>query len=208
MKELLTEYFGEIFEEGLMNEIADCGIIKKVKQDEALMNIGQRISHMPLLIDGVIKVSRMDESGEEMFLYFLSSGQTCAMTLNCCMGSADSEIIALADVDSTLILVPVEKLEEWMIKYKSWRVFVMNSYNFRMNEILNAVDHLAFKKLDERLWKYLFDKAKATSSNSINSTHQQIALDLNSSREVISRLLKQLENTGRIELMRNQIKIL
>lgn len=208
MRELLKQHFSEILEEALLDEIALCGILKHVAPDEELMGIGQRITQMPLLLEGAIKVNRMDESGEEMFLYYLSSGQTCAMTLNCCMGTAISEITAVADLQSTLILVPVEKLEEWMVKYKSWRSYVMNSYNFRMMELLNAVDNLAFKKLDERLWSYLLDKVRATSSTTIKSTHQQIAFDLNSTREVISRLLKQLEKMGRIQLMRNQIKIL
>ena len=121
---------------------------------------------------------------------------------------AENAQIAIAEKDSELVFIPVEKLEEWMIKYSSWRSFVIDSYDIRLNEMLEAIDTLAFLKMDERLFKYLIDKVQIMRSTELHTTHQEIAVDLNTSRVVVSRLLKQLENEGRIKLFRNKIEVL
>jgi CRP/FNR family transcriptional regulator len=124
------------------------------------------------------------------------------------MGNAVSQIRAVVEEDARLVMVPTEKMEEWIVKYRTWRSFVLNAYNNRMNELLGAIDALAFKKLDERLWIYLTDKVKITSSTMLSVTHNEVAYELNSSRVVISRLLKQLENQGKIKMHRNSIEVL
>ena len=130
------------------------------------------------------------------------------MTMACCMGDTKSEIRAVAETDAKLIMVPIQKMEEWTIKYKSWRNFVFSSYHVRLNELLSTLDSIAFQKMDERLIGYLKEKARVTNDDIIHSTHQEIAYDLHSSRVVISRLLKKLEEMGKIKLHRNYIKIL
>jgi len=130
------------------------------------------------------------------------------MTLTCCMGDSRSEIRAIAETDAKLIMIPVRKMEEWTAKYRSWRNFVFESYHSRLNELLNTVDSIAFKNMDERLVEYLKEKARITRSNSLNNTHQEIAYELHTSRVVISRLLKKLELMGRISLHRNHIELL
>lgn len=203
----LQENYGHLFEDELINDIVQNGTIREIHEGHKLMEIGDYVKSMPLLISGVIKVLREDGDGDELLLYFLEYGDTCAMTLTCCMGHTKSEIRAIAETNTRLIMVPVQKMEEWLAKYSSWRNFVLQSYHNRLNEMLETVDSIAFLRMDERLLKYLRDKARVTHDNLIHTTHQQIAYELHTSRVVVSRLLKKLENLGEIELHRNQIKL-
>ena len=207
IQDLKLEY-GKIFEEELINEIVQVGTFKEVPEGYKLMEIGDYIKGMPLLISGVIKILREDEDGDELLLYYLEKGDTCSMTMACCMGDTKSEIRAVAETNAKLIMVPIHKMEEWISKYKSWRNFVFNSYHLRLNELLSTLDSIAFQKMDERLIGYLKEKARVNKGDIIHNTHQEIAYDLHSSRVVISRLLKKLEELGKIKLHRNYIKIL
>lgn len=204
----LTEQYGYLFEDELINEINEIGIYKEIQEGTHLIEIGGYIKAMPLLIEGAIKILREDDKGDELVLYFLEQGDTCAMTLSCCIGRAKSEIRAIAETNTKLIMIPVEKMEFWLGKYKSWQQFILQSYHNRMTELLEAIDTIAFLKMDERLFKYLKDKAMVNHNEVINVTHQDIASDLHTSRVVISRLLKKLEINGKIVLKRNSIKIL
>ncbi|NJM79213.1 MAG: Crp/Fnr family transcriptional regulator [Flavobacterium sp.] len=208
MKEILEQAYGYIFEEDLLHEIEKVATYKEFKAEDYLIEIGDYIKSMPLLLNGAIKILREDENGDELLLYFLERGDTCAMTLTCCMGKSKSKIRAIAENDGAMFMIPVEKMEEWLTKYKTWRNFVFESYNIRLNEMLEAIDTLAFMNLDERLYKYLTDKAKVIGNTEINNTHQQIAYDMHTSRVVISRLLKSLELQGKIKLHRNKIEII
>lgn len=208
MRDILEQAYGYIFEEALLDEIAKVAVYKEFKADDYLIEIGDYIKTMPLLLTGAIKILREDENGDELLLYFLERGDTCAMTLTCCMGQSKSRIRAIAETDGAMLMIPVEKMEEWLTKYKTWRNFVFDSYNVRLNEMLEAIDTLAFMNLDERLYKYLTDKAKVIGDTEIKNTHQEIAYEMHTSRVVISRLLKALELQGRIKLHRNKIEIL
>ena len=207
IEELKTNY-GHLFENELLQEINNVGVFKEIPEDFTLIEVGQYIKSMPLLVSGVIKILREDTDGDELLLYFLEKGHTCAMTLSCCIGNSKSEIKAIAETDSKLIMVPIQKMEEWTSKYKTWRNFVFNSYHNRLMEMLDTIDNIAFLKMDKRLLKYLHDKVKVTNDREINSTHQEIAYDLHTSRVVISRLLKTLENQNVIVLQRNRIILL
>ncbi|MDP2688099.1 MAG: Crp/Fnr family transcriptional regulator [Aequorivita sp.] len=208
MLHYLKENFTNIFEDELIEEINQVGTLKEVKEGEKLIEIGDYVRSMPLLISGVIKILREDEDGDELLLYFLERGDTCAMTLTCCLGQTKSEIRAIAEIDTTLIMIPIQKMEEWTGKYKTWRNFVFQSYHARLTEMFETIDSIAFLKMDERLVKYLQNKQKVTNDSLINSTHQEIAYELHTSRVVVSRLLKKLESLGKIELYRNSIKII
>lgn len=208
MIEALQEQYGYLFEDELLAEIGSDGIFKKVSKGAMLIDIGDSISYMPLLLKGAIKILREDDAGDELLLYFLEQGDTCAMTFSCCLGKNKSEIRAVAEGDSELLMVPVEKMEVWMSKYKSWQRYILDSYHTRMMELMETVDTLAFLRMDERLLKHLQDKAKVIHDETINTTHQDIAYDLHTSRVVISRLLKKLEKEGKIEMHRNHIKVL
>ena len=204
----LRSSFGNSFEEALLADIAQVGTFKEVPAGFKLMEIGDYIRFMPLLVDGVIKILREDSEGDELLLYYLEQGDTCSMTMACCLGDSQSEIRAIAETDSKLIMVPIRKMEEWTGKYRSWRNFVFESYHNRLNELLSTVDSIAFMNMDERLMEYLLRKAEVNKGKVISNTHQEIAYDLHSSRVVISRLLKKLEKMGQIKMNRNHIELL
>lgn len=204
----LKEKYGGVFEAALVNEMNQLATIKEIKEGEHLMEIGNYIRSMPLILEGAVKVLREDENGDELLLYFIEGGETCAMTITCCLGNTRSEIRAIAEKDTRMIMLPIQKMQEWMDKYSSWRSFILSSYQNRMMELLNTIDKIAFLRMDERLLDYLKEKRKIGDDDFIKSTHQEIAYELHTSRVVISRLLKRLENDGYIELHRNKIKIL
>jgi CRP/FNR family transcriptional regulator len=208
MKELLQQTYGHLFEENLINDIVASSTLRDFKEGDVLIDFGDFIKKMPLLISGAIKILREDFDEGELLLYFLEKGDTCAMTMACCLGETKSEIRAVAETKGQVIMIPVEKMEEWLGKYKSWRNYVFNSYNNRLKEMLTAIDNLAFMNMNERLLNYLFEKAKVNKSREVLNTHQEIAYDLHTSRVVISRLLKALERAGRIKLNRATIEIL
>ena len=203
----LKNNYGHLFEDALLNEINQVGTFKEVPEGFKMMEIGDYVKAMPLLVSGVIKILRKDTDGDELLLYFLEKGDTCAMTLTCCVAQTKSKIRAIAETDSKLIMIPIQKMEEWSEKYKSWRHFVFESYNNRLNEMLETIDSIAFLKMDERLIKYLVEKVRISKNNTIYKTHQEIAYELHTSRVVISRLLKKLETLGKIELNRSYILI-
>jgi len=208
MKELLKTTYGFIFEDNLIDEIAEVSLLRDFSEGDVLIDFGDYIKKMPLLIEGAIKILREDFDEGELLLYFIEKGDTCAMTMACCMGETKSEIRAVAETNGKVIMIPVHKMEEWLGKYKSWRNYVFNSYNNRLKEMLNAIDNLAFMNMDERLMNYLIDKSKINHSKEIHTTHQEIAYDLHTSRVVVSRLLKALENGGKIRLHRASIELL
>lgn len=204
----LVQNYGYLFEDELLKEIHNIGVYKDVKEGEVLIEIGDYIKSMPLLMKGAIKILREDNDGEELALYFIERGDTCTMTLSCCVGHAKSEIRGVAETDAQLIMIPVQKMSEWMQKYKSWQEFILQSYHSRMMEMLEAIDTIAFLKMDERLLKYLRDKAMVSHNDELHVKHKDIAQDLHTSRVVISRLLKKLENDKKIKLYRNRIKVI
>ena len=208
IREKLNEFYKVVFEPELIDEIVKVGTYKKIKENELLLDIGDNFDRIPLMLTGAIKISREIKNGDEIVLYFLERGDTCTITFGSGLNSTKSKVRGIAEKPSEVIFIPVEKLEEWMVKYKSWRNFVIESYNIRLNEMLEAVDTLAFLKMDQRLYKYLTDKVKIMRSTTLNTTHQEIAIDLNTSRVVVSRLLKQLENEGKIQLFRNKIEVI
>ncbi|MCB9235059.1 MAG: Crp/Fnr family transcriptional regulator [Bacteroidia bacterium] len=205
---LLREQYGYLFEEKLMQDILKVGQFAVIPEGNTLIEIGQAIIHMPLLLEGAIKILREDKEGNELLLYYLEHGDTCMMSMTCCMGQKKSKIRAVAEETSKMILIPVEYMDRWLNEYPSWKSFVFESYQSRMDEFLETIDSIAFMNMDERLLKYLTDKAKVTHKMTIENTHQEIAYDLHTSRVVISRLLKQLENAGKITLHRNRIELL
>ncbi len=208
IREKLNEFYKVVFEQELLDEIVEVGTYKKIRENELLLDIGDNFNRIPLMLTGAIKISREVNNGDEIVLYFLERGDTCTISFGSGLTSTKSKIRGIAEKESEVIFIPVHKLEEWMIKYKSWRSFVIDSYNIRLNEMLEAIDTLAFMKMDQRLYKYLTDKVKIMRDTTLNTTHQEIAIDLNTSRVVVSRLLKQLENQGKIKLFRNKIEVI
>lgn len=205
--ELLRNYFPQLSELGLREEISEVGKVMSFPAGEMIMDYGSYIKVMPLVIKGSIKVSREGDDGEEIFLYYLQGGDACTMTFTCCLRDKQSEIRTIAEDDTQIIAIPTRFMDEWMMKYTTWKNFVMTAYDRRMLEFIDTIDQIVFKKLDERLLNYLRKKAMAVGQKTLQTTHQDIADDLNVTRESISRLLKNLEKQGKVELGRNQISL-
>ena len=207
-KEKLQLHFGYLFDENLIESILKVGQIKRLRKDDIIIDIGQELNYIPLLIKGNIKVLREDEAGHELLIYVLETGDTCAMSLTCCLSKSKSKIRAIADKDSTVIMIPVAYMSDWFHNNESWRNFILESYQIRFNEMLETIDTLAFMKMDERLLKYLKNKVMLHDNSTLDTKHQDIAEDLHTSRVVVSRLLKQLENENKIKISRNKIEVL
>lgn len=204
----LKKKFASIFENDLINEIIAVGEIHSLKEGDVIMDYGKSIHFMPIILSGTIRVMRKDEEDREIILYYLSDSESCAMAYACCMEAKRSEIKAIAEDNVELISIPHNKLDEWLFKYPSWKSYVFSSFTHRFNELLKSLESVAFHKLDERLVNYLKNKAKVSGKTSILLSHNQIAEEMGTSRVVISRLLKQLENDKKLILYRNEIKLL
>ena len=206
-----TDYlskFSSLFEPDLLAELENNHMVMTPKAGEVMMNPGQTIRAVPLVVSGTFKVSRINDEGQELLLYYVREGESCAMTFTCCMMAHFSVIKGTCEDDSVLLCVPVHVMDSWMVKYPTWKRFVMTTILTRFTEVIKAIDEVAFKKLDDRLVTYLKEKTKVTGSSLINLSHQQIADELGTNRVVISRLLKKLEIDKKLLLYRNQIKVL
>ncbi|MFN8280420.1 MAG: Crp/Fnr family transcriptional regulator [Saprospiraceae bacterium] len=202
------EIYRSTFEPALIQAILANGRFLQVKEGEVIIDIGQTVRTIPLLISGILKVTRENEEGRELLLYYVTASESCAMTFTCCMQQYPSEIRATAETESELLAIPIGVMDEWLVKYPTWKSFVMRTIRNRFNELLQTIDQLAFQKLDERLVAFLKEKSRITGSSLVNLSHEEIAQELASSRVVISRLLKKLEEDKKVLLYRNQIKLL
>lgn len=205
---VLPESLHALFEPELIREITEKSSQTFLKAGEPLLEPGHAVKAVPLVLAGLLKVSRVEEDGRELFLYHLGPSESCAMTFTCCMDRHASEVRAVAEEDTELLAIPVEAMGDWLAKYPSWKSFVMRTVRERFNELLRTVDMIAFQNLDQRLTAYLREQAAASGGVLVNLSHERIAADLASSRVVVSRLLKKLERDGKVLLFRSQIRLL
>lgn len=208
MEKLLKERYAYIFEEKLIDEIIREGQFRNIDKDVCIIDKGDKITHIPLILEGAIRVVDEDKDEHEYLLYYLEMGDSCAMTMTCCMGGKNSEIRAITESNTLICMIPIRKMEDWLIKYQSWRIFVFDSYDSRMKEMLENIDSLAFLNLEQRLYKYLKDRSMVLQSPVLEITHSRIANDLNTSRVVISRLMKKLSLDHKIKTNRNHVTVL
>lgn len=201
------QVFPDIYERSTVEVILETAKLKKLRADDWMVDIGDPIVYMPLLLKGQLRILREDEEGHELLLYYIRPGETCAMSLTCCSGNAVSNVRAVAEEDTELLLLPIQIIDEWTTKYPSFKSFILKTYQRRFEELLNTIDSIAFHNLDDRLWQLLKQKSEKEGSV-LKTTHQELANQLNSSREVISRLLKQMERKGKIQMGRNKITLL
>lgn len=197
-----------LFEPQLIREIGQYGIFLQFSEGDVVMDYGKYIRMMPIVLKGTLKVMKMDENGKEILLYYLSAAESCSMAYSCCLEAKKSEVRAIAEDDVEIIGIPHVKLDEWLCTYPGWKSYIFRSFNDRFAELLKSIESIAFHKLDERLVAYLKEKQRLSGSSVIKVSHYQIADELATSRVVISRLLKQLENNKKILLYRNEIKLL
>lgn len=196
-----------LFEAPLLAEIESKAEFRMFEPNEVLMRKGQYIRSTMLILSGLVKVYREDEEGNEFLMYYLKPGEACALSLVCAARHEASPIMAKTVTATEVLMVPIEVMSEWMGKYKSWYQFVIETYRNRFDELLATIDSIAFRSLDERLEFYLQRAKEVEGVNTIEVSHQEIAQELNTSREVISRLLKKMEQRGKVKLSRNAIEI-
>lgn len=194
-------------EKDLLEELSEVAEIKTVEEGSTIMRTGQNIRSAILVLDGMIKIYREDETGNEFFMYYLDAGKACAISLVCAMGTETSSLMAKAITKSTIIIIPASYIDTWMGKYKSWAQFAVSSYRERFDELLQVIDHIAFRNMDERLVFYLKRHQEKFGTNTIETSFTEIAQDLNSSREVISRLMKKLSEKGVVSLHRSHVEL-
>ena len=196
------------FEPGLIELIEKEAVQRTFLAGEIIMRTGQYIKSTALVLEGRVKIYRENPDGGEFLMYYLGPGQACAVTMICAIQSQQSEIMAKAEEDTEVLMIPIQLMDDMMNKYKSWYQFVIMTYRNRFDELLAVIDNVAFRNMDERLEFYLKRHADASGKKLIETSHQQIADDLNSSREVISRLLKKMEQRNLLKLHRNMIELL
>lgn len=195
-------------ETGLQQELKEKGRIMEVKAGQVLIQSGQNIRNTMIVLDGLVKLFRENDEGSEFFMYHLHPGDGCALSLICDRSFKMSSVTAKAVTDSVLLVVPLEHTENWMRQYRTWYHFVVGTYRRRYEELLETIDHIAFQNMDERLEFYLRRHRNALNTNVLEITNTQIAQELNSSREVISRLMKKLSEDGKVRLLKNGIELL
>ncbi|HNP34029.1 MAG TPA: Crp/Fnr family transcriptional regulator [Flavobacterium sp.] len=207
MHEPIKKLFSS-FSSSLVDDIEKNAVIQDVKAGDILMRTGQYIKNTVLVISGRIKIYREDDNGGEFFMYYLQPGQACAISMICATKNETSQIMAKVVEDAELIMVPLPLMDKWMMQHRTWYEFVIETYRSRFEEVLDVVDNIAFKAMDERLVFYLKRHQEVSNSKVLNLSHQEIAIELNTSREVVSRLLKKMEQKGLLKLHRNQIELL
>ncbi len=191
----------------LLQEIEHFANIKHLQKDNVLIHVGDSILFIPIVLKGSIRIIRENEDGSEVFLYHLYPGQTCAMSITCCQVLQKSMIKAIAEDDLTLAMIPVEQTADWQ-KYPEWKAYVNRNYQERFAELLHVIDLIAFNHMDKQLLHYLKERCKALHTTHLEITHQEIAIELHTQREAISRLLRTMEQKGYVKLGRNMITIL
>lgn len=203
----LSEMNNTIFtDKKLLDEIAKYTRAKHIARDEVLMQPGDEIVFVPIVMKGVLRIVRQDLEGKEIFLYHLYPGQTCAMAINCCQSRKKSMVKAIAEDDTDLMLIPVKLVEEWM-KYPEWKTFINSTYGARFAELMEVIDLIAFSNMDRQVLHYLQERARAANTKALFITHQQIADELHTHREAVSRLLRTMEEKKLVKLGRNVIEL-
>lgn len=200
----LKELFPEL-EDELYNELIQVGVIKEIPAGTTILQVAQPIRTVMMVLDGVVKLYQEDGEGDEYFVYHIEPGQACAVSMVCAYKQEKSMVTAKSVTDVVMLTVPLEYMDKWLQRYKSWHYFVIKTYRSRYEELLRTVSEIAFRNMDERLEFYLKRQVKQF-GNHVKLTHQDIANDLNSSREVISRLMKKMEKNGWINIHRNSFE--
>ena len=201
-------HFSFIDDPSLLEEISKIGDYLKFKSGDIIVKPEKYTRVIPLVLEGTIKVMRMDQSGNEFLLYYITKGQSCAVSLSSCITGKLSNIKAVALDNTELIAIPASLSAKWFNDFPNWRIFVLKTMDSRFEEMIKTVDSFVFLKADDRLLSYLQEKSQVLQSNIITITHQEIAHDLSTTREMISRLLKGFEKKGLLKIYRNKIEII
>ncbi|MCX7877677.1 MAG: Crp/Fnr family transcriptional regulator [Ignavibacteria bacterium] len=193
--------------ENIRNSFAEYGLRKRYKEGDVILDVDSYIRSIPLVTKGTVRVTRTDEEGRELLLYYIRPGETCIMSLTDGLHNDRSKIKAAAEEETEILFLPIEKTAELIKGNPEWLDYILNLYHMRFEELLDIINSIAFKKLDQRLIDFIEKKCEVSESTTLYITHESLANQLGSSRVVISRLLKQLEEQGFIKLGRNKITL-
>lgn len=203
-KELYTE-----ISSGRMREIlADAGVTKTFSEGDVILRENAYIQAIPLVSKGSIRVMRTDPDGREILLYYITAGESCIMSFLGGLHHDTSKIKAIAEEPVEILFIPVERMRQLMREYPEWLDYIFRLYHKRFEELLDVVNAIAFRRMDERLLDFIRRKSEVTNSRTLQLTHEQIAQELGTARVVVSRLLRQLEENGTVKLERNKISLL
>lgn len=191
----------------LIEEITSKSRQKKLTKEEILILPGDALVFVPIVLSGVLRIVREDSEGREVFLYHLYPSQTCAMAVNCCQSRKKSMVKVIAEDETEVLLAPTDLVDQ-LFKYPEWKTFINNTYSSRFAELIEVIDLIAFNSLDKKILNYLEKKKEALNTSTLSITHQQIAAELNTHREAVSRLLRTMEQKGMVKLGRNTIELL
>lgn len=192
----------------LRAEITRISSVHTFSKDEVILREGQYIKVIPLLVDGLVKVYREDELEGEVLLYYIKSGESCVMSMTTLMKGDKSPVKGIIEEDATILVVPADEAIRIANKYPAWNAFIYDLFSSKYEELLHMITTLTFFKKDKLVLEYLQNLAFAKEKDSVSKTHLEIAKDLGSTREVISRILKKLENEGLVKLAQGEIKLL
>jgi CRP/FNR family transcriptional regulator len=209
--EIIAGYIDRLFpqfEPALKDVLLDHAKLRSFESGDMLMQTGQNMRSALLIVEGMVKLYREGEDGEEFFMYYLQPGNACALSMICATRQETSQVMARVTEQTSVLMIPISLMDELMREHKSWYYFVIETYRMRFEELLTVIDNIAFKAMDERLETYLDNQHRDLETRELHLTHNQIASDLNTSREVISRLLKKMEQAGKILMYRNYIEYL
>jgi len=208
VKELLNRIFPHINDPKLIEELAEIGQVIDLPKGYVVLDEGQYIEYIPLVLDGLIKVRRKNEDNKEVYLYYLTSGESCAMTLSSCLKRQKSKIIANVIEPTKLLLIPSSKIFFFMKNYVNWSEFVLETFQIKFDDAISAIERLAFMNLEEQIIDLLLTKSHIYETGTISVTHEALAKDLSTSRVIVSRILKKLEKEGQVKLGHKEITIL
>jgi CRP/FNR family transcriptional regulator, anaerobic regulatory protein len=207
-KILSQEVVNKDINHGLLDRLMKEGSVRTFASGITIIEEHDYIKSVPIVIRGSIKVFKLDEDGREILLYYIKPGESCVMSFLGATCNGTSRIRAIAEEEADVLMLPVQKAIDLIRINPDWLEFIFQLYNKRFDELLNVINAVVFQKMDVRLWKYLRAKAKLIRANELTITHQQMADELGTAREVVSRLLKKLEKDKKISISRNKIKML
>lgn len=193
---------------GLLEALKKQGATKIYPAETVMIDDNEYVKSIPIVLSGAVKVSRLDEDGNEILLYYIKPGESCVMSFLGALCNGASKIKAVVEEDAEILMLPIHKATDLIRENPQWLEFIFQLYNKRFEELLSVVNAIAFQNIDDRLWELIKTKVKLFKTKELNTTHQQLAYELGTAREVVSRLLKQLENEGKIGLSRNKIKVI
>lgn len=205
---MTLENISEFKSPQMREQLSAYGIIKHFKQDDIILNESSHIKAIPIVIKGSLRVMRTDEDGREILLYYIKAGESCIMSFLGGIHHETSKVKAVAEEDAEILLLPIDKVGVLLKDFPEWLDYIFKLYHKRFEELLEVVNAVAFKKVDERLLNFLQKKAEVTQNKVLSITHEQLANELGTARVVVSRLLKQLEINGELKLGRNKITLL